>query len=603
MQIYLDESILLTSIGLTLVHFLWQGLAVALVLKIILWVVPKAQSQLRYLAATGAMALCLVLPIATFFYIYQPQHIAQQVAHLAPIATLLDLQSSYQGKDQWQRNFAETLPHLTIIWLCVVGLLAIKMLIEMRSVTKLPYQQSIGATEELEQRFAQLCQRMGFKKHPVLRISLKTQVPMAIGFIKPVVVLPATMLTGLTSEQLEMLILHELAHIRRHDYLVNILQSLAEIALFFHPVVYWISKQMRIEREYCSDDIAVHHCGNAIAYAHTLADTATICQEHRNQSIPMMAMAASGGDLKERIVRLVQPHHCTQNNETSKWLASIVVVISIALLSFSQVIQVNKMVLKSSPSVILNSVAKPQSLTVFEASTKLFNADHLPELSIAKQLLSGNEKNPVIEQPSTAQDIQKAKPIDIKPVAQATKPTSDDVAQLTPSKPERATSSNRAVADTVASNTQTEDSEVQLPSLEKRIEPAIQYARQLQSLAQEPVIQTNFNQLSNSPAAAVEVVSAPVQPVFEPATLLESQAPRYPISAKRKKLEIEMMVNFTIDAQGYVKDIQFEYQPKVSYFRTAVRNALSEWRFTPAMQDGKAVESKMSKIFSFSLGK
>ncbi len=82
---------------------------------------------------------------------------------------------------------------------------------------------------------------------------------------------------------------------------------------------------MRNEREYCSDDIAVQHCGNAIAYAHTLADTASLCTKTHNHTIPNMAMAASGGDLKQRVIRLVD-HHCAPSNNISKWFASATII-------------------------------------------------------------------------------------------------------------------------------------------------------------------------------------------------------------------------------------------------------------------------------------
>ncbi|GLX82067.1 M56 family metallopeptidase [Thalassotalea eurytherma] len=599
MQILLDESILLSSIGLTLVHFLWQGLAVAFVLKIVFWLLPKANAQLRYIAATIALFSCLLLPFITFFYIYQPENIVNQAVQLSPIATLFDLNQNQSEQALWQQSFAETLPHLTIIWLSVAALLALKMLLEMRSVNRLPYEQSVEASLNLERRFTQLCQRMGFDKLPKLRISLKTKVPMAIGFLKPVVVLPASMVTGLTPAQLDMLILHELAHIRRHDYLVNLLQSFAEIILFFHPVIYWISKQMRVEREFCSDDMAVKQCGNAIAYAHTLADTASLCHKHRNQSIPMMAMAASGGDLKERILRLVQPHHCTQSNDTSKWLASIVVIGSIVLFAASQLAKVNNLVLSSTPSILINSVAKPQSLAVFEASSALFENDTLPPLSIAKQLLGEDDYKSSpnsYSRPATLQsDQEDERPSPaIEVVEQNSK--SPELKNAT-----RIEKPHEVVAPKKEKTIVTKVPEVASKPLDIIAQskiPESKYAKEVQSLGQP---QANDIKPISKPQKTVETKQIEILPKSIAPKLVKSTEPKYPIVAKRKKLEIEMLVNFTIDKQGYVKDINFEYKPKVSYFRTAIRNALSQWRFKPAEENGKAVESKMSKIFSFSL--
>ncbi len=182
---------------------------------------------------------------------------------------------------------------------------------------------------------------------------------MAIGWIKPVVLLPASMITGLTPAQLDMLLLHELAHIRRHDYLVNLIQSFVEIVLFFHPAVFWVSKQMRIEREYCSDDIAVQHCGDALAYAHTLTDTASLCNKHRH-AIPTMAMAASGGDLKQRVLRLVNHHSCTTAYDKSKWLVSVVIVCSFLLLTSRELAQLTYLDMSSNSAPTSNLIEMGQ---------------------------------------------------------------------------------------------------------------------------------------------------------------------------------------------------------------------------------------------------
>jgi hypothetical protein len=124
--------------------------------------------------------------------------------------------------------------------------------------------------------------------------------PATIGWLKPVVLLPPALLTGLTASQLEAILAHEIAHIRRHDYLVNLLQMAAETLLFYHPAVWWASRQMRIERELCCDDFAVRTSGNAYDYAHALAAVA------RN-AVTGAAIGASGPSLPHRVRRLLKP--------------------------------------------------------------------------------------------------------------------------------------------------------------------------------------------------------------------------------------------------------------------------------------------------------
>lgn len=324
------DSPILYSLALTLLHFLWQGCLIALVLKCLLSGTSYKNPQLRYFWSTTALITCLILPIITFSIIYTPDYLNVGQQALNSMAPFDANQQNAVINSDWYQVVVDSLPFLSLAWMIVVLISSIKLLFALQQVNRLSTTDTIAVNNSLQARFEQLIEHFNLWRKPQLLISLKTEVPMAIGWLKPVILLPAAMMSGLTSAQLEMLILHELAHIRRHDYLVNFLQTLVEILLFFHPGVRWISKQMRYEREYCSDDIAVKHCGNAIAYAHTLADTASLCHKHRHSSIPAMAMAASGGDLKQRVVRLIdQEHTCITENDSGKLLASIVILFAI----------------------------------------------------------------------------------------------------------------------------------------------------------------------------------------------------------------------------------------------------------------------------------
>ncbi|HBY84714.1 MAG TPA: peptidase M56, partial [Colwellia sp.] len=338
----LFNSPFLYSLSLTLVHFLWQGLLVAFILKSLLSIIEKNKSKLRYTLATLAMLSNALLAVLTFTMVY-PDTNAGINSYLGPIplTSLVNELTQQNALLTYQELLpsilAYSLPYISLLWLATIVILASKLLIEIRNVNNLPLHSSISPSLALSKRFEELAKQIKLTKTPKLLISLKAEVPMAIGWLKPVVLLPASMVTGLNSAQLEMLILHELAHIRRHDYLVNFLQTLIELLFFFHPGVHWIGKQMRNEREYCSDDIAVQHCGDAIAYAHTLTDTASLCAKNHFHTIPTMAMAASGGDLKERVLRLVD-HHCAPTNNTSKWLAAVSLLLALALLSVNQLL-------------------------------------------------------------------------------------------------------------------------------------------------------------------------------------------------------------------------------------------------------------------------
>jgi uncharacterized protein (TIGR03435 family) len=133
-----------------------------------------------------------------------------------------------------------------------------------------------------------------------LLVSALVQVPAVVGWLRPVVLVPVGALGGLPAEYLEALLLHELAHIRRHDYLVNMLQSVAEALLFYHPAIWWVSGHIRAERELCCDDVAVSASGNALTYARALAHLESCRPSHLSA-----ALAANGGSLADRIARLL----------------------------------------------------------------------------------------------------------------------------------------------------------------------------------------------------------------------------------------------------------------------------------------------------------
>ncbi len=699
----LFNSPILYSLSLTLLHFLWQGLLVALILKSAFFLIDNNKSKLRYALATLAMFSNAILAVLTFIMVY-PDTSSGINSSLSPIPlnnlvnelTQKNALLSYQ--ELLPSILAYSLPYLSLLWLATLCALAIKLLIEVRNVNNLPLHSTVAPSPELMIRFGQLAKQIKLTKTPRLLISLKAEVPMAIGWLKPVVLLPASMVTGLDSAQLEMLILHELAHIRRHDYLVNFVQTLVELLFFFHPCVHWIGKQMRNEREYCSDDIAVQHCGDAIAYAHTLTDTASLCAKGNFHTIPTMAMASSGGDLKARILRLVD-HHCAPSNNMSKWLASASLLFAFFLLSLNQLLtmpfaqQLNNQFPWQESGFSQNNIINNNT---FSQSSELTEPDDLLSSitndSIAQQLLKQDENiaiqaqivsestNALVELPN---EITSTKPSEIvsnlktsKPIrAKAIPSFSDESALLTdtasklpqeqiqntkrlsPSvnlgKESQVIKSPKTTTDKITLQHEQNDIEQfqknnTIGAKENKINETIQsltksaakpkplIAKQPSNTAlqkaitsdntlisqskpyrelsyQNEIIQLSQNDELYKPSFTQQSIKSQVEKLklatqkteinkrFLPAKLLNPVNPEYPSLAKRRGIEMEVKVNFTIDQSGKVKDIKFPQQSKLIYFKSAIRSAIRKWRFSPAVKNNVKVESKMTKIFSFSL--
>jgi TonB family protein len=661
-----------SSLALTLIHFMWQGCLIALALKLALILTSQKNPQLRYTYASLAMLSCLILPFITFALIFQRASITlADSIHRLPLSDFA-VPGIQNNSFYWSKYIIELLPYLSVSWLTIVMLLTIKLLVEVFMVNQLPRQSLIPTDDKLAARFIQLVEKMQLSTTPSLLISLKTEVPMTIGWLKPVILLPASMLSGLTTSQLEMLILHELAHIRRLDYLVNFVQTLVALLLFFHPAVQWISKQMRNEREYCSDDIAVQYCGDAIAYAHTLADTAAICSKHRHHTIPNMAMAASGGDLKQRVVRLVD-HHCTPSNDLGKWMAATALILSLLTFSTQQLftlgifdIGVNHQ--KIIPAFMSSINSKQSSMT---------------KMTVASQVLTSRASYPhpliPVKRPTINQSLLVTATwvnnIDLENQAPALK--LDMSKQLT--------ASAHNILNTLSTiNSSITQEQIETHRREKKSIAMVTHSNNVMALITEysetkilienaateqlPISTFSFRnthlsrylsapnndysapltQLNNPTVANVDILdkntlesqlslidefqpnssmdeqfsptnsmmnlsllaqktqktgidesNIDLSPLQEKAKIISAIDPEYPSSAKRKGLELEVHVHFTIDESGQIKNIEFEQQNKIGYFRNAIKTAMRKWAFHPAKIDGQPVESKMTKIFSF----
>ena len=143
--------------------------------------------------------------------------------------------------------------------------------------------------------------RLALRRRVHIADSVLVDTPTLIGYLRPVILLPIAALANLTPQQVGAILAHELVHVRRHDYLINMLQTVAETVLFFHPAVWWVSARIRTEREHCCDDVVVATCGDAVGYASALAALET----WRAARAPL-TLAATGGSLVERVRRMLQ---------------------------------------------------------------------------------------------------------------------------------------------------------------------------------------------------------------------------------------------------------------------------------------------------------
>src|SRR5262245_45188708 len=311
---------LVTALGWALIHFIWQGTFVALLLAGVLRMLRGASANGRYAVTCAALLLMLMAPLATMTNIrlsvsgeaangLSPFSAAQPESHpltvgiepgIEPFQTANLTASPRPWLSFRSENIAFLLPWMILLWLLGVVCFSLRLIGGWFYTRRLQHHWTSPLEEERQQTLHQLCRRLRVTRPVRLLESAVIKVPMVVGWLRPVILLPASALTGLTAQQLEAIIAHELAHIRRHDYVINLLQSVVETLLFYHPAVWWVSRQIRQEREHCCDDLAVAVCGDALTYARALLEL-----EQLRAAESQLAMAANGGLLMNRIQRLL----------------------------------------------------------------------------------------------------------------------------------------------------------------------------------------------------------------------------------------------------------------------------------------------------------
>jgi type II secretory pathway component GspD/PulD (secretin)/beta-lactamase regulating signal transducer with metallopeptidase domain len=328
MMLWLENLLsdgMVERLGWMLVHFLWQAAVVAVLLAVFLRLLRRSNANARYLTACSALMLMVVLPVATMQFIEVPGPAAEAGPEPEPSVTAAppapativqmpeeafrppgvpleaaDVTIAVPWGERITAMLEPALPYAVLGWLVGVFGLSAWHLGGWMQLQRLKRRMVRGVGETLQRQLVQIAGRLRVHRAVTLLESALVEVPTVVGWLRPVILLPASALTGLAPEQLEAILAHELAHIRRYDYLVNVVQTVVEILGFYHPAVWWVSHRIRVERENCCDDAAVRLCGDSVRYARALT-----CLEEIRHSQAELAMAATGGSLLGRIARLL----------------------------------------------------------------------------------------------------------------------------------------------------------------------------------------------------------------------------------------------------------------------------------------------------------
>jgi GWxTD domain-containing protein len=294
---YWAATPLAAAIGRTLLHSLWEGAAVALVLAMAL--AASRRPLARYTAACAAM-IALVAAIGVTLAVVWPEPAARFA--LPRLALAGPAAGGGAASPMSGAKPADVLGWLAPLWAAGVVLFYLRGAAGWIAARRLRRAGVCGVAAFWQERIGELGSRMRVTKPVALLESALAEAPVVIGHLRPVVLLPIGLLAGLPAAQVEAILLHELAHVRRRDYLVNLMQAAVEGILFYHPAVWWISGVMRGERENCCDDLAVAATGSAREYASALVAIEGMRAAGAGLAMPM---AATGGSLMKRVARLL----------------------------------------------------------------------------------------------------------------------------------------------------------------------------------------------------------------------------------------------------------------------------------------------------------
>ena len=284
------------AFGWTLTHFIWQGALVGLAFALARTLVPRDHAEARYAIGLAALAALAICPPATL-WLLRPSGMVTAATDALSLAPVLTAQADAAATGM---GAPIDLSWLVALWALGVVLVTARAIGQWRTLDHIANRLA-WRDAGIEAMFARVSAHFGGIRRVRILVSRHIDTPTLIGWVNPVILLPAAVVLGFPRHQLELILAHELGHLRRCDHIVNLVQTAIETLLFYHPVVHWISREVRHEREVCCDRLVLHRTEREpCEYARTLA-----ALESLRQFPPQLAVAATGGHLLDRVRRIV----------------------------------------------------------------------------------------------------------------------------------------------------------------------------------------------------------------------------------------------------------------------------------------------------------
>jgi len=612
---------LVATLGWTLLHFLWQGAVLGVLFGISLAAATNASARTRYRLALFFMLLLAAAPVASFVWLSPSDAgFAAGAVDAIPTTTAVITVAISSSVADWQSLIHPWLPWTVLIWAAGVSFMTARLLLEWRNVYQLTRVDVSPLSPAWEQRVRRMVATLGMRTAVRAMQSARVHVPMVVGWLRPVILVPVSALTGLTTWQLELVLMHELAHVRRYDHLVNLLQVVVETLLFYHPVVRWVSRVLRQEREHCCDDLVVAHSGDALGYARALTELAGV------QSLSLQTSVASdGGQLLSRIRRLVgarKPPRVAAHWTIGVMLAMVAVSVSGLLQPLGGNLRERPAALASRPQV--------ESAAPFESTPPLIQAmplaPNLPTKSLEQEGDVNSATPAVVASRSISERFAAAQSTSTTPVSAAAISSSaavvkpDSVPASRIDSPAAADSAHDSAQSRLAADTAVPTEAVVVTAPMASVAGGSPAAgsvvdRARMAAVDRAAMENGVELVWLNPPVVGDQSGAAAQASpergdlsgdsdgFQPArviAILQPQ-PEFPDKARADSIEGWVTVSYVIGRDGRVSNVDIVAAQPRNVFESAVRRAVRSWRFEPMTVDGTTVEQKKTQTIRFSL--
>lgn len=387
-----QNSKLVETLGWTLLHSIWQIAVIAFTLFFLLKILRQSSANFRYLLSVCALGFSVILPVVTFFQmsVYPNSSFSQKSVFSVGDKTEIQAFSrraesfalvskdndetpenastnfSFSNfKDFFGENISRILPAIVVVWFAGMTFFSIRLAGGVRQLRTFKTCGVSAPDEEWIERFSRLSEKLKIEQTVEFLRSSLIETPIVVGWIKPVILVPAGVFLNIKPEQLEIILAHELVHIRRYDNLVNFAQGAIEIFFFYHPGAWWISRIVRREREYACDETVVEIMeGSRLVYAEALANLEEIRLRANSNALPEIAVAANGGSLMKRIEKIIQRNAETQtSSKQSFWSASLALLlisaVVISVFSTQKSLSVNAQAQSANKKIAIGFVSIP----------------------------------------------------------------------------------------------------------------------------------------------------------------------------------------------------------------------------------------------------